>query len=345
MRKILFSSLLAISLLPGCNTQPETLNLIQENVNVQSETGFRDLHTYLMKEMFTNLDKNQDNFLSSEELGSKKSLDKLDDNGDGKLSYKEFIKTPVESGEASKIRDYANVLFNNADKDQDGNLTANEVLTTSRGVTTTQESNRKSLTLFYSSDKNKNSTLSIGEFEDMVFSVRKAYYEEQKLFPDTSKDAQKEEVSASSVSGVRDLHNYLMKELFSNYDKNNDNFLSTDELGSSKAIEKFDDDKDKKLSLNEYLKIPVESSEAGRMQDYAKDLFTAADKDKDLNISSKEFLTMNGPIINDIDLNRDSLSLFCASDKNKNGFLSISEFEDTIFSIRKAYVEAQKFNK
>ena len=183
----------------------------------------------------------------------------------------------------------------------------------------------------------------------MVFSVRKAYYEEQKLFPVTAKDndAQEdvEQVSVSSVSGLRDLHNYLMKELFSNYDKNSDKFLNSEELGSSKALAKFDEDDDGKLSLNEYLNVPVEAAEAGRMQEHAKELFLDADKNNDTGINMKEFMTMNGPVVNDTDLNRDSLSLFYSSDKNKNGILSVSEFEDTIFSIRKATIESKKISK
>lgn len=189
------------------------LNQTNQTIEAQSRVGLNDTYSYLLKYQFELLDINGDKFISIDEFAPsydipnsistlvpnhpvtkkqsffnkianlfKKKPDQkilndvyarfaaVDKNKDLKVSLQEAQKQPIYFLGKTKdnLRDNSNFSFTLTDTNKDKKISKEEFISFA-------SVNSQLLALFYSSDKNKNGTLSFSEYEDMLYAVLKFY--------------------------------------------------------------------------------------------------------------------------------------------------------------------------
>lgn len=188
MKKYLTFALLAICILPACNSkqgmQDVQENTIQQEVNAQSNSGANSYIEKYLNYLFDSTDKNKDGFLSRTELPNDSYFTLMDKNKDGKISKDEFKKGAKEGGikkEAfrdSLVRVVHQVLslevfkYSAIKKTYEGVVTKEQFIKITSNLIPNY--NKEFTSIFYVGDKNNDGKLNFSEFEDAMFGLSKS---------------------------------------------------------------------------------------------------------------------------------------------------------------------------
>jgi hypothetical protein len=209
----LICNILALAVLTGCGSQSiNSLDLQPvapaQNVTAQSNKGFNAFVDFNVKYTFNVLDKNKDSFVTFLEFwpqgpaqpvsppppnqtppsvqsrvsaasqpipDGKVRFAKLDANRDGKLSINEAKKNArfFLGFDRTQLRTSIKLAFDNANKDKNTVLSQAEYAT----FLTNAPAEAKFFlnSLFYTSDVNKNGSLTFSEYEDLFYAQMQAY--------------------------------------------------------------------------------------------------------------------------------------------------------------------------
>lgn len=202
MKKLLSNSALAVvstAMLVGCSnntTMPETVvNNNQESVKIASNAGLNDYIKGMAKISFTLADKDKDGLLSLNdylaldplnsitENEKKLIFKKLDTNSDGMISLEDTQKniklfmSVFKYYSKEQIRNQALIMFGHFDANRNGEVSFKEFIEYTAKNMSYMFSGSVGLALsgymYEASDKNKNDSLNLTEFEDFYYNFSK----------------------------------------------------------------------------------------------------------------------------------------------------------------------------
>jgi len=177
------ASLICSSIILFSCSNHNDLNIIKDtqivnsqSVTVKHDQKFSEFIKFLQKHVFNAYDKNKDGYLTVQELNNSTLMEELDLDKNGKVTRKEaFLGSSYFFNDSNKetIRELANIVFHDIDKNKNKKLDRNEYLEHFVDENTTKEKIAYFKTLFTKNDLDKNDLLVFTEFEDALYQLWK----------------------------------------------------------------------------------------------------------------------------------------------------------------------------